>query len=198
MALIQNPAISRKLQRFLRLTALPDAVLSPETVPVVVVEDLSAPLSDQERGCSGVGNILAVAGEISLLSLVRVGAPASYDLIVTGIIFSAPNNNTTIRVHQAPGGIGTLTILPHTSFHDFSIPGRPTSQLGFDTQVGIPAGRILYEYNVLAGTTYRIPVNIRIGTVGDGVEQNSITVAMANTAEQLQAGFEWTESGPLG
>ena len=199
MALIQNPAITRKLQRFLRLTTIPDAVLAPETVGVVIVEDLSAPLTDQERGCAGVANVLGVVGEKGLISLVRVGAPAQYDLVVTAITMFTPTlAGQIIRVHAPPGGTGTLNISPQTSFTDFTIPGRPSSQLGFDTQAAVPLGEILYEVSLQAATPYRIPVNIRIGTLRDGVEKNSLTIACAIDDVQLMGGFEWTESGPLG
>lgn len=196
MPLIQNPTPARKLQRSLRLTELPDSVLAPEIVGVVIVEDLSDPLSFESRGCAGMATVAGVAGENGLVSLVRVGAPAAYDAVCTAIWFHSLGT-ASFRI-LGVGGSGTLTVSPQTVFTDFSVPGRPTSQVGFDTQVGSPSTRIMWEYRGLANTTMRIPTNIRLGTVGDGLDFVSLTVALLSANVQFTAGFEWTESAPLG
>jgi len=194
--LIQTATIARKLQRRLRLTHLPDAVLAPETVSVIVVEDLSAPLSDEERGCMGAARQGAVAAENSIITLVRVGAPAAYDLVVTQIMFSVSADGL-IMVRKPTAGLAGLTaVLP--SFRDFSTPGNPTSQLGRDTQVAIPAGTDLWRGQVLASTTYRLEVDLRLGTVGDGVGNASVMIATEAVNVTLTGGFEWTESPPQG
>lgn len=198
MPLIQSPTPGRKLQRGLRLTELPDAILAPELVGVIIVDDFSAPLSFEERGCAGVAGVLATVGENSFVSLVRVGDPASYDLIITAISFSAPAN-TLIRVIGPSVAIAGVNISPQTGFTDRSVPGRPTSQIGFRTQVGILDGEILYEYNVLPATSYRINgLAVRLGTTGDGIGRSAIAVSAVNANTGLNVGYEWTESGPLG
>jgi len=197
MALIQNPSIGRKLMRALRLTSLPDSVLAPETVPVILVEDLSAPLSDVERGCMGADDESAFAAQNSIGVLVRVGAPASYDLTVTAVHFSSPTAQA-VRLIVPTAGVVGLTVSAQTSFTDFNIAGRPTSQMGRDTQIGVPAGRILGQYLILADTHYRIPVNIRIGTIGQGDDLTSLMIAALTVNTDLTFGFEWTESLPLG
>jgi len=197
MALIQTPRLVRKLQRALRLTSLPDSVLAPETVAVILVEDLSAPLSDEERGCMGSANAAAVAAENGIMVLVRVGAPAEYDLVVTEAHFSSPTTQRIV-IGLPTAGVTGLTVSGNTSFEDFSIPGRPSSQLGFDTQAGIPAHRILLAGLALANTLYRIPLSLRIGTIGDGNDLTSVMIAAGTANADLRAGFKWTEKAPQG
>jgi len=197
MPLIQNPNIGRKLQRNLRLTELPDSILAPEIVGVVLVEDASAPLGDEERGCMGATNIGPVALENPILALVRVGAPAAYDLTVNEVHFST-NTAQVITVSVPTAGIAGLSVSGNTSFSDFELPGRPASQLGNDTQVGVPANRILFEVNALADTLYRIPVDIRIGTIGLGSDLTSLMLAGITVNTDLFGGFSWVESAPLG
>ncbi len=196
MALIQNPGPARKLMRFLRLTTPIDSVLAPEMVGVVLVEDLSAPLGDQSRGCMGSLNIGAVAAEFPLIALVRVGAPAAYDLVVSECHFSVSASSQVDIILPTAGLTGLAA--GATSFTDFEIPGQPTSQLGGDTQVAVPAGRILWGGLVLANTIYRVPLNLRIGTVGDGVGLSSVFVVGRAVNTKLRAGFTWDESAPQG
>jgi len=193
MPIIQNPSIARKLMRALRLTGLPDSILAPETVPVIVVEDLSAPLTDIVRGCQGSQNAQAIVAENPIVTLVRVGNPSSYDVVVTEIHFSS---DTSQRIHITKPTVAVLglTVSEETTFTDFTIPGRPTSQLGSDSTAAIPAGINLYEVEVLADTLYRIPTNIRLGVVNP--ISNAIMVAGISTNTILRAGFSWTE-GPL-
>ena len=197
MPLIQTPAIARKLQRFLRLTELPDSVLAPETVPVILVEDLSAPLTDIDRGCMGATNAAGVAGELGLISLVRVGAPASYDLRVTEFHFAVASSMlVTLDVPTVP--VVGLTPTTSTTFTDFNLPGRPTSQLGIDTVGVLPASRILYEIEALSNTTYRLPLDIQMGTIGQGSDLTTLLIVARTTNIALRGGFKWTESDPRG
>lgn len=197
MAIIQNPTISRKLQRLLRLTALPDSILAPETVSVIIVEDASAPLSDIERGCMGTQRRPAIAAENSLVLLVRVGAPASYDLLVTEAWIST-NMDQIVRLAVPTVAVLGLAISAHTSFTDFEIPGRPASQLASDTQPTIPVNRILGEYDIQADTVLRIPLDLRIGTIGRGSDLTALMWAGVTQNTEIIAGFKWTEALPQG
>jgi len=197
LALIQVSRLARKLQRSLRLTSLPDSVLAPETVSVIIVEDLSAPLSDEERGCMAAGGAGAVAAEFSLLALVRVGAPAEYDLTVTGMHFSSTTAQQ-IRLIVPTAGILGLAASANTQFTDFNTPGRPTSQFGIDTQVAVPVGRVLLRYEIEASVTYRIPLQLRLGTFGIGPQLNSLIMVAMTANTLLLGGWEWTESAPQG
>lgn len=197
MPLIQNPGPGRKLQRAMRLTELPDSILAPEIVGTILLEDLSAPLTDTSRGCMGMAQAGAVLAENAIIVLVRVGAPARYDLQVTDLLFVS-GIVQEIRVIVPTAGVFGLTASGATSFTDFELPGRPSSQLGLDTQVGFPAGRILMRFTVEPDVFYRIPVKIRIGTIGIGDELTSIMIGAVTTNTVLRAGFIWTESSPLG
>jgi len=197
MPLIQDPTPVRKLQRGLRLTGLPDGVLAPEIVGVILLEDFSAPLSDVERGCRGSASAGAVAAENPLVALVRVGAPATYDLVVTEIFFTSETTQVVfVRVPTA--GIVGLAVSGNSSFTDFELPGRPTSQLGTDTQVGVPAGRNLWEGRVIANTQVSLKTEIRIGTIGQGSNLTSLMIAGVTVNTILRGGFKWTESSPQG
>jgi len=195
--IIQSPSIGRKLQRLLRLTSLPDSILAPETVPVILVEDVSAPLDDIERGCMGVGSNGAVAAENGIVVLTRVGAPATYDLRVTEFWVSSPTTQNLILGVPTAGVVG-LTASGNTSFTNGEIAGRPTSQLGFDTQVAVPAHRVLWEGQVLADTTFRMKIDHRIGTIGIGSDLTSLMIAAATQNTLMRAGFKWTEALPQG
>jgi len=197
MPLIQNPTTGRKLQRGFRLTELPDSILAPEIVGVVLLEDWSAPLSDLERGCMGGELQVAVAAEFGVIAIVRVGAPATYDLQVSGVWWSS-NATGNIRLIVPTGGLAGFTISANTSFTDQNLPGRPSSQLIFDTAVGIPAGRNIIRTRALANTTYFFPLDIRIGTIGQGADLTSLAVVAETNNTDLNAGFYWKESAPEG
>lgn len=195
--LIQTARLARKLQRALRLTALPDSVLAPETVPIIIVEDLSAPLGDEDRGCMGSTIVAGVLAEFSIMLLVRVGAPAEYDLIVTEAHFGG-RAAQRIVLSIPTGVVVGLNPSNNKAFTDLAIPGRPTSQLATDTQVVIPARRVIASYEVLAGVTYRVPLNIRVGTIRDPNEFTSVMIHCETANTLLSAGFKWTEAAPLG
>ncbi len=197
MPLIQSPTIGRKLQRNLRLTELPDSVLAPEIVAVIIAEDLSAPLGDQERGCMGSVTVQAVAAENSIVVLTRAGAPAGYDLRVTAVSWTSPVTQL-IRLTMPTVAVTGLVLTTNTGFTDFTLPGRPTSPLGGATPVATPAGRILFQGRIEQDTTFRLPVDIRLGTIGDGNDFTSLMVVAVTANTVLRASFEWTESAPQG
>jgi len=197
VALIQSPNIGRKLMRSLRLTAQPDVVLAPETVGVILLEDLSAPLSDIERGCMGSEFQAAVAAEFGIVVLTRAGAPATYDAIVTAVTLMSTANDV-LEISVPTAGVVGLTTSANTIFTDLELPGRPTSPLGTDTQVAVPARRILMRVQVLALTFVRIPLNIRLGTIGVGSELPALMINATTVNQSIRAGFEWTEGSPQG
>lgn len=194
--IIQDPTTGRKLQRGLRLTSLPDSVLAPEIVGVVLLEDWTAPLSDISRGCTGSARVGGVAAEIGHVTLVRVGLGNPYEFVVTRLWFSTETAQRII-VRQ-PSALAGQTPNTSTSFTDFGTPGRPTSQLGTLTQVGMSAGRNLIIADILADTLYQFDVNIRIGTFGDNIVLTGLFIAGETVNTSLSAGFDWTESPPQG
>jgi len=193
MPLIQNPAIGRKLQRNLRLTQLPNGILAEETVPVILVEDYSAPSNEIERGCMGAANQAPVAAEQSIVALVLAGVPALYTLTVTKVTLSSDVNVTASIIAPTEATVG-LTQVSNTHFTDFSIPGRPASFLGKDTAVGgVSGGMVMWQERVLADTPVVVPVRIVVGG-----EFASLLVEANGNQTRLAVSFEWTESVPLG
>lgn len=195
--LIQTPEISRKLQQGLRLTGLPDAVLAPEIVGVILLEDYSRNPGDIARGCMGATRRAPVAAEFSMMALVRVGDPPTYDLLATECHFSTDTDQIiTLDIPTAElTGMATTT---GTSFTDLGITGRPTSQVQTDTKAAIPGSRTIRRYSVLANTTYRVPLDIRIGSIGIAGGLNSIVMVCQTANTALVGGFNWTEASPLG
>lgn len=200
MALIQNPTPTRKLQRALRLTSLPDAVLAPELVGVFIVEDLSEPLSEESRGCMGSATVVGVTSQFSFAALVRVGAPASYDMVCTAVNFSAIGSPSSVIVGLPTAGVVGLTVSTDISWVDFSLPGQPSSQIGFDTALALPAHRRLAAFSMPANENIRLPLNVRLGTFSGpgGLNQTAIIVASLFSDTTIRVNFEWTEETPLG
>lgn len=197
MPLIQTPGPGRKLQRGLRLTELPDGILAPEIVGVILVEDFSAPLSDLQRGCMGSTDVGPVAAENPILALVRVGAPPQYDLKVSRCWFSTPTTQRVI-VGVPTAGILGLTATPNTQFTDFSLVGRPTSQFATDTQIGLPAHRSIFDGLVLADTIVQVSLSLKIGAFNEPPSLTSIFIGGLTVNTNLVGGFEWVESAPEG
>ena len=195
MPLIQDPGPGRKLQRGLRLTSLPDAILAPEIVGVIILEDYSG--SDIALGCSGAATAGSVAAEFPMISLSRVGGLSGYDLIVTAFHFSTLSNQRMALVAPTVALAG-MTASPEKNFDDLGVPGQPTSELGFDTQVAIPAGQFIRRAACLASTSYRWPLNIRIASEAEGAGRSSIFIVGELVNSTIFGGFEWTEGPPLG
>lgn len=196
MPLIQNPNITRKLQRALRLTELPDGILAPEIVGVILVEDVSAPLSDIERGCLGATNLQADVGEFPLIALIKVGDPSPYDAVVKQVQVTCVNNQR-VQLCRPLVPLTGLNVSPDTSFEDFNLPGRPTSQLNTSTVAAIPTRVVLYDIDLIANTTLFIDLEIRLGPV-DGAGSTGIFIVGFNAAGILRGGFKWTEGQAQG
>lgn len=193
MPLIQDPTIVRKLQQSLRLIALPDALLAPEIVPVILVSDLSAPLADIERGCSGADEVGAAVGEFSIITLTRIGGARTADVTITGVTMGTRSTQTMLFVVFTAAVVG-LALSGQTSFDDLELPGRPTSRLGTDTQVGLPGNRVIHRVRLLADTSVRIPMKIRLGNI----DQGTVGIVGLTQNTGIFGGYEWTESPPLG
>ena len=192
--LIQSPTIARRLQQFLRLTNLPDSILGPEIVGVVVVEDLSQ-TGDQVRGCSAGTVVNAVAAEAPFFALIRIG-PSGLDVVVNRLIFaSSTAQNITVRRAAVIAGVTQVA----GTFDDLDLPGRPTSFFGQDTAVGLPAGTDFQVYRIEANQPQVIEVNIRLGN--DEIDPpgiGGIVIGGLTVNTDLIGGFGWVESEPRG
>ena len=195
--IIQSPDIGRKLQRQLRLTELPDSLLAPDVVPVILVEDLSAPLVGTAFGCVGAEIQSSVVGEFPMITLTAFGP---YQCTVRRLNLSA--NTTMILTIAVPTvSLVGMTTSPNTSFNNQGIAGRPASILGTDTKVAIPARRDLYVMRLLANTVWEFEVDIDLAgsndTPGEVPGSNIMIFSeVANTA--ISAGVDWVESESLG
>lgn len=192
MALIQRPAITRRLQRALGLTSVPDGVLAPEIVGVVIVEDLSRSLDAEEiRPCMAGADSVALAGERSHITISR--RSASVEVVCTGVTFSSPVTSHFQLI--LPTALVTV-VVPRGQFNDRTLPGRPSSDVGVGTLVAGVTGNRILELVVLANDPVHIPLNIRLGAPGDPSSQVSVQVDAFN--QLVRGGFTWVESPPLG
>lgn len=198
MPLIQDPGISRKLQRLLRLTSPADSILGAEVVPVIVVDDVSDDFAGGiDRRCMGSQGVAAVAAENCLVVLGRVGSPSTYRCRVTRVHFSSAGAGL-IRVRIPTTIVTGLVASANSQFADLEIPGRPTSELGSDTNAGLPPGRDIIHARVLADTTYSFDLNVDLGAAGIGPSLPQIMIVSDTVNVLLDGGFDWTESAPLG
>jgi len=189
--LIQSPNIARKLQRSLRLTELPDSILAPEAVAVILVEDLTDPLGDIERGCAGAAGVAAVAAEFG--QIVLSADTANIDVVVTKM-WAASLVDTTIRLSRPTVAHTGLTGLA-TTFRDFSTPGAPTSSFATDTKAVLPAHVTIKRIEMLANTNVELLLDFRLGPL---LVDNSIMLSGENANTVIRGGFEWTERDPQG
>lgn len=189
--LIQNPDIARKLQQGLRLTHLPDSVLAPETVPVIVVEDFSAPLGAVSLGCAGGLNVAAVAAENPMVGVRRIGT--GYRAKITRAIISTPSTQI-VRISAPTVALTGLAVSGETSFTDFSAPGRPSSELLNGTNVGLFAAIDLYVRRLLSNEPWEIFMDLELGVGTDAAL--IITGDTVNT--QITVSLDWTELPPFG
>lgn len=188
--IIQDPGPTRKLQQGLRLTELPDAVLAPEIVGVILLEDFSAPLSDIARGCYGTGGAGPVAAELPILALTPTTDGVA--VVINEALISTTTTQdilVTVPTVAVPG----LTTLTSSRFAESDIPGRPSALVGTDQAIGAPTGTTIMRFAVLANTPYLLKLEYRFGPGSFGMV---ITGGTVNTL--LRVNWKWTESAPLG
>lgn len=197
--LVQDPSIGRALQRSLRLTSLPDSLLAPEIVPVILVSDLSegTPFGDVERSAAGFATIGAVAAENGHISLRRPGA--GIEVIIKKLTFDIGSPAARIVFGTIGAAIpGGTTASPETAWQDFNIAGKPSAVLeqGTVLNAALPAIDIMWEWIIPANTTRSMNVNIRLGVPGTVRETFWTHCATVNQTHRM--GMEWIERPPLG
>lgn len=195
MSLIQTSVIARKLQQFLRLTELPDSLLAPDVVAVIVVEDLSDPLTGDARGGVGVTRQNAVVAENSMVALTRVSN--QYRLTLNKIFINTDTAQLISVIAASPPLTG-MTPSINTSFTDMKTPGRPSSILSLDSKVAVPPGRQLWRSRILASTPVTVEIALDVGAPDDELPLTDVVVVGEALNTALTVGFAWTESPPLG
>lgn len=190
--LIQRPDPGRKLQRAYGLQRMPDAILSPEIVPVALVDDLSKSPAGTERGYIGRLDITPAVGETALHSF---GMPDGSDqpLLLEAIqVVSTVDARVDVSVPLA--NIAGINFRNTKQFTNFALPGTPTAAIGDVSLAALPARRFFAVVRILALTPTVIPLNILIW----GPENRSIVVNTGSADVPLQANYFWTEIEDLG
>ncbi len=189
--LIQIPDYALKLQRRLALTNLPDSVLATETVPVIIVDDLTQ--RGTAKKCMGTANILSAVGELPLVALEHATPPGerrAYDLTLTKIWVSTDNNFTVVMALTGAALPGLSAPVADTSFLDLDQAGRPATILATDSIAALPARREFWRGTVKNNEPLSVPMDLFYGL---GVFQNRIFVAGLTTNRALDVTYEWTE-----
>ena len=200
MALINSPAIARKLQRILRLQQLPDTILGPEVVPVIIVEDASqlrVNASEEEKPCLGFSRSVAVAGANSHCVIrkpfnVTIQQASKLRIIVDGVWVS-PNAPTDIAVVY----LNTLPALDVTKrFKDATLRGLPEAEIGTQDNVGVLGVIVLRLFSAGTGGLY-LPLGIELPNP-TLTNNEGIGVVPTGTNTLLDASWDWRELPPFG
>jgi len=194
--IIQTPEIALKLFRRFRLDRPPDSLLSPEVVPVVVVDDLTDyNTSGADRRCMGISVQGAVAAEFAIAVLVN---SLPQRLHVTAVTISTPTGQNVAIARPTQAIVG-LTAVVHKAFVDFRVPGQPQAVNSVDTVVALPNRRVMWDEPVLASSPVRLPLDVTLfggepGAEGPGGAGSRALLVSAGTVNtELRVSWEWTE-----
>ena len=200
MPIIQVPDIALKLYRRFRLESVPDSLLAPETVPVVIVEDLVGyNITGAERECRGSSGQAATVAEYSISGLVNFNPNAG--IRVTGVWLTSTTAQLMTLLRPTAGIVGMVNSTDK-SFMDFRIAGEPQASVQKQAIVALPIGRALWQLSVLATTPIYIPLDVTLkksevspmGAMPDRAILAMTTVANTN----LDVCWEWTEGAQEG
>ncbi len=197
MPIIQNPSVGLRLKKFLGLTHLPDAVLAPEVVATVLVEDLSG--GTLLRKCMGGVNEGGTPGNISLVALRNtpaLGSPRDVQVRVTRAIITAADSTQRVDVHITGAPLGALTA-GVKGFADNDLEGFPASEVGSTTPAAPPASRLLVPLDLTVSVPFVLDLDYLLGALGIARDfQNSIFVASSSLDTRLKVAWFWEESNP--
>lgn len=186
MPLIQNPGPARKLMRGLRLTHLPDAVLAPEMVGVVIVDDYSESLDELARNSAGSHNQPAVAGQ---QSNVYILAEVQGQYFILDRIIVRASAATDISI-IAPNVILTPLSTAKGQFRDLALPGRPAADMGRFSGAA-PAGIRVHQLHFsVDAIVLDVSYTLRLRP---GEAQAPICVSTASVNVALDVSFDWRE-----
>jgi len=195
MPIIQRPTIGRKLMRSLGLTAQPDSILSPEIVPVIVVENLAHTHDNEFVRPSAVHFAQPAAGGAtqSIVGLSKV--TDDVDVTVTRISWVISTGQIFIvRSRATVASLGSIS----GSFTDFNTRGRPQTLAIRNALVGgIPSLDVLYDIRSLNNTAVFLDVNIKLGKLSDANGSHQIFLQMLSANLPLEVNFDFVETEPL-
>lgn len=194
--LVQRPDAARKLQRQYGLTRMPDSVLAPEIVPVVLVHDLSQDaFDDVVRNCIGMTSTAAVAAEFPM-SILGQPTPSLGGPIVIDRLYVSSDTSQIVQIARPDVSlVSTLTQTSNKLFTDFDTPGQPGAFMMTGTDPVAPSRTTVANIRILADTPaiYEPRGGIKVAT--NGVPLLVLGLA-ANS--QLQVNYEWREAPELG
>ena len=200
MPIMQVPDIALKLYRRFRLESVPDSLLAPETVPVVIVEDLVGyNITGGERECRGSTGQGAIIAEFALSGLVNFNPNAV--IKATGVWLSSTTSQLMTLLRPTVGIVG-MTNSSDKSFMDFRISGEPQASVQRQSIVALPAGRAMWELRILAETPIYIPLDItldrsEVSPMG-AMPDRAVLVACSVANTNLFVSWEWTEGAQEG
>jgi len=135
---LQSPDPGRKLQeRYNLIGTTPAPFLSPELVPVVILDDLSQE-SPGVRFCTAGGALVGGVGENEQTKLSN-GASSGVDITDIEIFFSSSANIIWELDRGGPALTSTLT----SFFQDESVVGSPTAVVTLGVDVGATTGILM-------------------------------------------------------
>ena len=194
MPIIQVPDIALKLYRRFRLESVPDSLLAPETVPVVIVEDLSDFMVEGGgRPCMGATDVAPVAAQVGYAVLGNVAEQTRVRVSHVNI-----DVQTAMQVLVIAHTQTAITITPGSkAFLDRRVRGNPQSLIGFGASVVPPVGITIWNNWVLARAPTRIPIGMLLGS-GEFAGNSRIVVRAVTVNVAMRIGFEWIEGVPEG
>lgn len=185
MPIIQRPDLVQKIRKEYELLG-PDAIatISPELVPVVIVDDIAERDPDGPNlAAVGYSTCPAAAGSYSSVLLYNPSGSGK-DLFLEQFVYAADNAGIySLRYwNAAPATAGVVINRGLGSL------GSPVGQVGY-RQDAVPTGAVFLQWRFL-GNNGSVPFNPYAHRIpaGEGI---SVTFETVNV--QLRAGFVWTE-----
>ncbi len=180
---IQSPDPGRKLQeRYNLIGTTPAPFLSPELVPVVILDDLSESLPGTAFAFAG-DNVAGVAAQFSQTSIENIAGSGilitEIRLYLTGVsagVITAWQNGPTLGISQ----LG--------NWADRRNPGRPSARIGWSASAAPATSEQLVSTNLLANTMLFLDFTSQILQSGDKVH---VVSEILNS--QINAWWTWGE-----
>jgi hypothetical protein len=130
---IQSPDPARKLQKKYDLIgSSPAPFLSPELVPVVIVDDLS----DESPGILFAISAGAFAGAVGVQFQSALVNPTGTGILVTDVRLYITREDATDQPYQVFRGGPALTTPLVEFWQDFRVVGAPSARVTMDTDAG--------------------------------------------------------------
>lgn len=158
--LIQAPEVALKLLERYRLSGLPDSILAPEIVPVVLVDDLTRESSADRLECSGWCDTVAAAATYGWIGVATNQSSAWLHRVE---LYCA-TSDCTVSVRpsgSAPAdSFSGYTVVGTKGYLDRNLPGVPELHLGHKAPAGVAVGVTQQQVFLKAGVVLTLPLGI--------------------------------------